>query len=1037
MTMRAVREKLTNKLSEVSEITAGIYRGVRRKGGQDFAAYVFDLNGKLPRTVGHLSTYLDDVLGQSYFSEATAPDLRWNNYLYFVVKDDEANDPGFKATKQILEKDRSYARKYVVLERELERVLNELDSIAAVDDITQATDVLHVWSEKLGPNGLNDILDENRTISDIVREISTGSARNTTRSRKISGLLESKTLVSSRIESIDVGGFRQYPTRSTVQKLGKANLIFGPNGAGKTSFMEALEFLFCGANRRSSAPPLSCVSGRLQSGAFVTTSDIQLLSDFKTRQRLWYGSDDTSRNNNLPNQFSRFNFLNTDAAAELSLFKDISKSGQKNHSETLADLLSGHEATEVWKRIQSLQKTVVSEAREKHSACNVARIEKEAKADVLRKLEETPGQADASFSIFVKDLERIAWRELPLEAESAVTNLENTLSELGSQLSVVRQLSWMGSDITEHSISESIKAFSLAMPALQGELSEIAKNEEFARSLRGKYGIAIAKRDALAAVSPDAVNDLILSTKNLKEAKSELALNAKPFSALFVDLPPEGWQDRYGPQLVGVAQEECAAKGKGLKEELIKKEEALAELTSTHTKLQNAISQVQEWSRKVIEHRHSDQHCPVCSTEFKPGELLRRIQEHASAPVELATADLKQEIGKLNREILDVIGVTKWLSALLKFSISVPGGAALTVLEAQPMAMAMHGRLLDLFAIQERSRNRIDDYARAGLTLQQIENLCSSFEDSEHVETAVLDIEEAKQRVTVRLSELENQNSEIDRKVSIHRAEIKRLLATLAIDTEQSFPVAQEIVQARLNQLQRARAACDKLNSYLDVHSMTNLASLCGSIEGAVLSAKKVISLIEQEAKAHSEKSIIKERLGELEVKIKEYDESVGRLEKASVVIKDILDNHSLEAATTAVVEGTHMVADSIFSRIHAPAEYRINSDSQIPLARRDTDVAVQLNEVSTGQRAAYALSMFLAMNAQVKDGPKIMLLDDPISHIDDLNALSFLDYLRNIVLSSDRQLFFATADEKIAGLFVHKFGFLKDDFQVIELNRS
>lgn len=67
----------------------------------------------------------------------------------------------------------------------------------------------------------------------------------------------------------------------------------------------------------------------------------------------------------------------------------------------------------------------------------------------------------------------------------------------------------------------------------------------------------------------------------------------------------------------------------------------------------------------------------------------------------------------------------------------------------------------------------------------------------------------------------------------------------------------------------------------------------------------------------------------------------------------------------------------------------------------------------------------------------KVILLDDPISLFDDPNALSFLDYLRNLVMKSDRQVFFATADEKIAGLFVHKFGFLGEEFQTIELARG
>jgi len=90
MNMQAVREKITNKFADVSQIANGVYRGVRRKSGKDLAAYVFDINSKLPRTAGRLSTYLDEVLGQSYFSESAAPDLRWNSYLYFVVNADEA-----------------------------------------------------------------------------------------------------------------------------------------------------------------------------------------------------------------------------------------------------------------------------------------------------------------------------------------------------------------------------------------------------------------------------------------------------------------------------------------------------------------------------------------------------------------------------------------------------------------------------------------------------------------------------------------------------------------------------------------------------------------------------------------------------------------------------------------------------------------------------------------------------------------------------------------------------------------------------------
>jgi DNA repair protein SbcC/Rad50 len=92
---------------------------------------------------------------------------------------------------------------------------------------------------------------------------------------------------------------------------------------------------------------------------------------------------------------------------------------------------------------------------------------------------------------------------------------------------------------------------------------------------------------------------------------------------------------------------------------------------------------------------------------------------------------------------------------------------------------------------------------------------------------------------------------------------------------------------------------------------------------------------------------------------------------------------------------------------------------------------------VSTGQRAALAVSIFLALNSLLKNGPAIILLDDPVAHVDDLNTLSFFDYLREVAVRNKRQIFFATANDKLANLFRKKFDFLGEQFKEIELNRS
>jgi hypothetical protein len=50
---------------------------------------------------------------------------------------------------------------------------------------------------------------------------------------------------------------------------------------------------------------------------------------------------------------------------------------------------------------------------------------------------------------------------------------------------------------------------------------------------------------------------------------------------------------------------------------------------------------------------------------------------------------------------------------------------------------------------------------------------------------------------------------------------------------------------------------------------------------------------------------------------------------------------------------------------------------------------------------------------------------------------VSFLDFLRDLALTGNRQIFFSTANEKLATLFERKFDFLgKDGFKRYDLRR-
>ena len=1033
MNLQSAREKLGQKLANISEVTTGVLRGVRRSGNRDVAAYVFDLNNRIPDTVGSLSDYLDEVMGPAYFDRDASPDLRWNNYLYFVVDRGVAGRTEFSAVKRNLESDRSYARKFVIVEDEFDRVLSELDSVAVVDESKGANDVVQDWSDGLSSAGLEDVLDGDRPVADVVRSISSGTAKQSVRTKKTTGVEASQKLIESHLASIDLTGFRPYPKRQSFEGFGKANLIFGSNGVGKTSLLEGLEFLYCGANRRSVALERATVRGLLVSGHPVKTSNLQEPSDFKTRQRLWYGGDDNSRQNKLPNQFARFNFLNTDAAAELSLLKEESK----DNAESIATLLSGHEATLMWRRIHDVRKAVAEEVRSKRSERAVAESDEKAKKQELQRLTDAPAQSDAAFSVFEKDLERVGWLDKPKSKHAVTAQFVDSLSDLISQLSVIQKIDWLAAPVSSDAISRQESALVGVSGGLQGELTAAKEDEQRRRILVQQQATAKTRLIDLAAISPSAIAELQELSTTLKRAENELAQCAQAFAALPTVSPPEGWESTWGNKPARDAVSASSFTHQDASQQLDEAEQRLTAMTRTQSELQSAMAELHLWAQKVVEHRHSDSGCPVCGTGFPPGELLGRMQSLALAPSDVAVSELRLHIEQLTFTKIRTSNEITWLAQLDKFARAVANDIFLsTVRDAQQSVSSLIERQRSLQESRRTAREGLDAFARVGLSLEAIGKLCLPMEGDDWPGPESLDVLGSQALVEQSLFKLQVAIDELDERVLQRNKELHRRLAVVGISTNDSMADAIEQLIVRQRTAQRAANACDTVRSQLDLVPTADLHSLSTSLEVSVLGAKKVLATLQSDGDSTTNLTSLRTQLEHLAKRIGRVREAIERLAGALGVLDDIIKNKSLDAANAAVVAATHKVADNIFMRIHVPAEYMVTGVAKAPLRRRDNNSAVQFNQVSTGQRAAYALSMFLAMNAQIKSGPKAILLDDPISHVDDLNALSFLDYLRNLVLKSDRQVFFATADEKIAGLFAHKFGFLKGEFKTIELTR-
>ena len=207
--------------------------------------------------------------------------------------------------------------------------------------------------------------------------------------------------------------------------------------------------------------------------------------------------------------------------------------------------------------------------------------------------------------------------------------------------------------------------------------------------------------------------------------------------------------------------------------------------------------------------------------------------------------------------------------------------------------------------------------------------------------------------------------------------------------------------------------------------SIAELAVEAESIRNVAAELQAAIGRETQAKAAYTESTTRKIRL---ERELADLRPRLNRLADAYSALEQLQNEHSLRSAMESALQQNRDAVEKIFSRIHSPAEFQGLGSNWTTLIRKADGSNASLKEISTGQRAAFALSIFLAQNAQLSVAPPVVVFDDPIAHVDDLNSLSFLDYVREVVLTDRRQIYFATANAKLATLFERKFDFLGEE---------
>lgn len=127
----------------------------------------------------------------------------------------------------------------------------------------------------------------------------------------------------------------------------------------------------------------------------------------------------------------------------------------------------------------------------------------------------------------------------------------------------------------------------------------------------------------------------------------------------------------------------------------------------------------------------------------------------------------------------------------------------------------------------------------------------------------------------------------------------------------------------------------------------------------------------------------------------------------------------------TEFVQNHMSVITTLFQAFQRPYEFDDVEleEGTVSVTRRGRNVSEPISRMSSGQRAALALAIFVTNNLAHPRAPPVMLLDEPFAHLDDINTVSFFNLLIEVTMEYERQVLFATANSDIADLLERKIG--------------
>lgn len=1020
-----IEEVLRKKYPDLDQVGNGIFRGVDKHAEREYAVRYFDLTDRLLTTAEGLKKYQEDVLSDMYFSSQASTDLRWNHYLYFVTSAALAQSGEFRRAKLLVESDREYARKKVVLEEEIDRLWVQ-ETPKSFQKLP--ADLATIWMQKLEEKGLGFVLDEGVTVPKAVQRIIDGHKEKASKVVAPVDLTPAEKAVERHfLKSLKISGFRPHPIRKEYS-FGKVNLIVGTNGVGKTSLLDAIEYLYCGQNRRA-GDLLNNTS--LSSEMFDATENLITTRDtgfqrLRARHSHWYAKSEPKKLT-LCDSFGKFNYLDTDAAVNLSV-----DSSQEQIGVDVTRLLMGAEAEKLSDRIMRVHEKLVDAIKDRNRDISSKDELLLVTSARLLELSKAPKLSDSLFSELLVALEQLRWRLIPTTKEE-VAGLRDAMQTATSSVQLIKQLQLdvLSSDDTTllQQRSKLLKSIEKALDLNEKQKSALLTVADTERKLH-TAALQVSAFETLIPFASANLPNLIRQRDELRKSIDSLSFRLAPIGNFDLGKLPAPILDQKVTTALSANAESITDQNK----RLLAARNTLKECEKTHGEITVLRQRLLGSAKDLIEKVPNPDHCPVCHTDFKQGELMIRMLTGVVDGTEERLSELQTRVREIEIHLQSIQEHEAELRLLNDFAGD--SAASLSVGQVMKGVELARTKLSELNTEFKKLNDLLNTLAESGLTFDLLSKNLEAAGLSSLV--AVEELESQKASYASSIPQLQILLKEEKERLTKIRQDSEELASHHSLDILTPNDKLVPLLRAQLSSLDTALQAKQNLSEFLIIDNRTS-EMISVQLEGVRELSQKLITSTAREAsdiEAVAKETKLIETLNE---NIEKAKTERGRLKEANTLLEGLSKQGASGELSKKILAENATEIGQTFAAIHVPNELDIKTNhGKFEIIRRETGKAIQLVEMSTGQRAAFALSLFLAMNARLKSGPRVMLFDDPIAHTDDINVLSFLDHLRDLSIRGTRQIFFATADSKLAGLFRHKFRFLgNNDFKEIMLTRE